>query len=129
MRDIKYDIVVQNDVCINHKKYYLSQIARAGLKKLFDVENWKVLAYRQCTDLQDINNEDIYESDIIDDKYKLLVYLEDGAFYVNPPCGESPNGIIYIRELLSSYLHKRKIAGTPCVILGNKYKNKELLNV
>lgn len=80
----------------------------------------------QFTGLKDKNGKEIYEGDILSEKWKVEVYCSiTGAYMVkfhNNPKGNKP-------EKLHTYLQKRTTAGCPedCEIIGNIYQNPELL--
>jgi hypothetical protein len=79
----------------------------------------------QGTGLKDkngVNGEEIYQDDIIDERWKLLVYYKNGAFYVNVPHGESKK-----QMLLYDWLKHRIKAGIPSEIIGNLHENGDLL--
>lgn len=48
---------------IHYKWYTISQIETAGLKHLFDIENYDIISRNAFTGLTDSNNEDIYSGD------------------------------------------------------------------
>jgi len=72
----------------------------------------------QFTGFKDIEGKDIYEGDILDEKYKVTVEWCDGSFEVES------NGTIL---LLKKWLRARIKAGCPSSIIGNVHENPELL--
>lgn len=81
------------------------------------------LEVMQYTGLKDRNGKEIYEGDIIDQKYKWRVVFEDGAFWGTSTLG----GTLWKKALVISILKHRITAKCPCEILGNIYENPELL--
>ena len=81
----------------------------------------------QFSGLKDKNEKEIFEADILSDKWKVEVYINnEGTFMVkfhNNPKMNKPKS-------LYKYLKSRELAGTSeidCVIIGNTYKNPELI--
>lgn len=73
----------------------------------------------EYTGMKDKNGKEIYEGDIVDEKYKWQIVFEDGAFY----CEQST----FSRQLLWEVIHKRYKAQCPLEIIGNIYESPELL--
>lgn len=80
-----------------------------------DQHNMKVMEF---TSLQDATGREIYEGDILDEKYKWEVVFIDGAFWA-----KSYRTVINIAELQK----KRQMAGIPIEVIGNIYESPELL--
>jgi uncharacterized phage protein (TIGR01671 family) len=82
----------------------------------------------QYTGLKDSNGKEIYEGDILSEKWKVEVYKDNytGAYMIkfhNNPEFNKP-------KILYSYLKQRERAGTDdrdSVVIGNIYENPELL--
>lgn len=73
----------------------------------------------QYTGLKDKNGKKIYESDVLDEKYKWCVKWCAGGWW-----GLMPNGR---GERLHTLIIKRGRAGVPVEVIGNIYENTELL--
>lgn len=81
----------------------------------------------QFTGFKDNKNKEIYESDILSEKWLVSVYMNiDGTWMVkfgNNPDGNKP---MTLRE----YLTMREQAGTAdrdCIVVGNLYQSPELI--
>ena len=81
-------------------------------------ENSKYLM--QFTGLKDKNGKEIYEGDVVDEKYKWEVVFSNGAFWATRD--GSRTGLLY------EIINKRNTAGVPLEIIGNIHENQELLN-
>jgi uncharacterized phage protein (TIGR01671 family) len=83
----------------------------------------------QFTGLKDEVGVEIYEGDVLSEKWRAEVYKNNEGtymvrFYTNPK-GNKP-------QSLFSYLKKREKAGTSdrdCIKIGNIYQNPELLSI
>jgi uncharacterized phage protein (TIGR01671 family) len=79
----KYVIKNKNTGVIYYKVYSLEQIEENGLKGLFDIENYNIVARLQYTGLNDKNGKRIFEGDIIifgDKKIKQVVEYRKGQY-------------------------------------------------
>ena len=90
-------------------------------------ENRRTTPLVQFTGLTDYNEEEIYEGDILSERWKVRVYKDEntGAYMVK---FKSPD--VKEKWTLYEYLKRRQKAGTAeeCnVIIGNIYENPELL--
>jgi len=86
-------------------------------KPFEDTEDWKVMQY---TGLLDRNGKEIYEGDIIGDKYfKWKITFKDGSF----------TGVGLDKQPRLCYFEARKGRLKHEEVLGNIYDNKELLSV
>ena len=85
----------------------------------------------QFTGLYDKNGKEIYERDILSDKWKAEVYQNDeGTFMVKFNTNQKVNKPMSLKK----YLIARENAGTSncegyrdCIVIGNIYENQELL--
>lgn len=81
----------------------------------------------QFTFLLDKNGKEIYEGDILSEKWKVEVYQNDeGTFMVKFHNSKEGNNMS-----LKQYLQRRKKAGCEeidCVIIGNVFENPEFCN-
>lgn len=89
----KYYIENKHTGAIHKKVYSLSQIEESGLKALFDVENYTIIATCQFTGLLAVDERKVFESDRVKIAYGKgdmagvrvrdgVVIFEDGCFYV-----------------------------------------------
>jgi uncharacterized phage protein (TIGR01671 family) len=79
----KYVIKNKHTGVIYYKVYSLEQIEENGLKGLFDIENYDIIARLQYTGLNDKNGRRIFEGDIIifgDKKIKQVVEYRKGQY-------------------------------------------------
>lgn len=119
MREIKFRYILRRiyDKEIHFKWYYLKQIEQ-GLSKLFDIENYEILAINQYTGLKDKNDEEIYEGDIINLDNRYIFHIE----WDNDKTGFKPfnnhNILLWWGDCIESH---------DIEIIGNIYENPELL--
>jgi uncharacterized phage protein (TIGR01671 family) len=101
---------------------------------LYDQYGWTTigtLELMQFTGLHDKNGKEIYERDILSDRWMVEVYRNDeGTFMVKFGTNPKINRPISLKQ----YLLKREKAGTSvcegyrdCIVIGNSYKNPELI--
>ena len=121
MREIKFDLLMKNRHTgdFHHKKYHISELMM-GVERLFDFENYVLEATRQYTGLKDKSGKEIFESDVIDSKYKLTVVYKNGSYWGVWLKNKSERD-------LYAFLKMRDYAGCPVEIIGNIYENKNLL--
>ena len=85
------------------------------------------LPIMQFTGLHDKNGKEIYEGDIISERWKVEVYRNDeGTFMVK--FHTNPKGNVC--RSLKKYLNEREKAvtsDTDCIVIGNIYENPELI--
>lgn len=87
------------------------------VQKYIDGGNYIVI--EEFTGLNDVDDIDIYESDIVDKKYLFEVTLINQAFW----CRSNKAG----SENLCVLNHNRNKAGIPLEVIGNIHQNPELL--
>lgn len=75
----------------------------------------------QFTGQKDCAGKDIYDGYILDKKYKVQVFYNDGAFWVKSKAQRT--------ILLYSWLSNRERAQCPSEIIGNIYEHEHLLEV
>lgn len=127
MKEIKFRYVLKGkiDKKIHYKWYYLNQIEE-GLHKLFDLDNYEIIARNQYICLKDNDNIEIYEEDIvkvIDEfeniskhKVEYKAYEDYPAFDLEPPVDDiETNGLSY--AIIDGIIQ----------VIGNIYENSELL--
>ncbi len=99
-----------------------TQLAARGESGLFLLFSDEV-ELMQYTGLKDFNGIEIYEGDILDEKYKWKVEYKNDVFWGVAGLAECINsGMLY------SLLQSRERAGCPMEIIGNIYENENLLN-
>lgn len=89
------------------------------------------LPLMQFTGLKDKNGKEVYEGDILSDKWKVEVYQNgEGTFMVKFNTNQKVNKPMSFKK----YLKAREKAGTSncegyrdCIVIGNIYENPELL--
>ena len=82
------------------------------------------LLVMQYTGLKDFNGSDVYEGDILDEKYKCPVEFRSGCFVLGNASGGGAAG-----RKVWDFLAKRTQAGCEPLIIGNIHENPELLKV
>ena len=76
----------------------------------------------QFTGLLDKNGVEIYEGDLLSDKWRVEVFFKDGSFWVNT------KRWIHNKMHLDDFLKRRVKAGVPAEVIGNIYENPELMS-
>ena len=79
---------------------------------------WYVM---QFTGLKDKNGKEIYEGDILTEKWRAEVYFKNGSYWVNSNFWE--NGELFLHGFVGS----RNQAKCPVEVIGNIYESPELL--
>jgi len=107
--------VLTNDCFVSHDKG--SYISNPGGSRPFAfwVSPETVSEY---TGLKDKDGGKIFEGDILDDKYKWVVYFKKGSFIAGNQEGD---------DLLDYLIKHRDRAGVPIKVIGNIHQNPELL--
>ena len=83
-----------------------------------DNRPWIIMLW---TGLHDKNGKEIYEGDIIDEKYKFEVFFQNGSFLCR-----SKEDLSRTRTL-EQVLNTRRRAECPSEVIGNIYENADLL--
>jgi len=116
---MKFGYILKNkNTGVVHKKIYtLNQIQEGGLSNLFDVENYAIIAINQFTGLADKNGKEIYEGDILKDKYSdlYIVFFKNGSFVYKS-----------ITEKLDLFYNLSN-SNNQWEVIGNIYENSDLL--
>jgi len=119
MREIKLDLVCKNIHTgdIHHKKYFISELM-LGVAKLFDIDNYEVIATRQYIGIKDKNGVEIYERDRLSMWYAPqsscngVVSFENGAFWFDTDEASPKRDLV---SALTSY-------GNEIEVIGNIYE-------
>ena len=114
MRDIKFRAWIPNT---KTGKGHLIIINNEEIDELIE----EGCAVMQFTGLQDSKGVDIYEGDILSDKWKAVVYFKNGSYWVTINIGENDD------QYLQGFIGSRKQAKCPVDVIGNIYENPELL--
>jgi len=84
MKEVKIRYVLENIHTgkVHFKWYTISQIELKGIARLFDIENYKIIARDYYTGLKDKNGTEIYSGDIFGGiiNFKWLVIFENASF-------------------------------------------------
>jgi len=112
---IRYCLKNKHTDQLHFKWYHISEIKK-GLDKLFDLENYDIIARDLFTGKQ-IKNKDAYVCDIIKSKIGVV-----GIVY-NPDLMRFEASTIYGRMALHTYLEDNPDSE----IIGNKHQSQELL--
>ena len=76
----------------------------------------------QFTGLLDKNEIEIYEGDILSEKWRVEVFFKDGSFWVNT------KRWIHNKMHLDDFLKGRVKAGVPAEVIGNIWETPDLLS-
>ena len=78
-------------------------------------------AVMQYTGLKDKNGVEIYEGDILSDKWKAQAYFKNGSYWVKSHVWQNND------TYLHAFIKSREQAKIPVEVIGNIYENPELL--
>jgi uncharacterized phage protein (TIGR01671 family) len=125
-REIKFRAIVPINIDIQKRMEYFDLCRIDDINRMVDAD-FSINQLMQFTGLIDKNGTEIYEGDILSDRWKVEVYQNDeGTFMVKFHTNPEINRPISLKK----YLLGRETAGTlerDCIIIGNIYQNPELI--
>ena len=118
---IKYFLLNKHTNQLHVKIYELELIERGGLKDLFDVDNYEIVARLRFAGLPDKKGVDAYENDLA--KHPSSKHLFEIVFYKGTFWLQSQEPSLLKNNIKTNISHLEF-----CEIIGNSFTNQELIN-